>query len=53
MCKMWSSVYDGNLASLGEDNDIGKSKIYNCKKCKNVYDRDVKSAGCIYLKALK
>ncbi len=39
--------------NCGEDNDIGSSKIYECKKCKKKYDRDIKSAGCIYLKALK
>lgn len=34
-------------------NDIGSSKIYKCSNCNKTYDRDIKSAGCIYLKALQ
>ena len=34
-------------------NDIGQSKIYTCTNCNLTYDRDIKSAGCIYMKALK
>lgn len=37
----------------GTVNKIGSNKIYECGKCHRTYDRDVKSAGCIYLKALK
>lgn len=33
-------------------NDIGQSKIYTCTNCNLSYDRDIKSAGCIYMKAL-
>lgn len=38
--------------NCSEFNDIKDSKIYNCSRCHCVYDRDIKSAGCIYLKAL-
>jgi transposase len=33
-------------------NDIGTSREYKCSKCKKKYGRDIKAAGCIYLKAL-
>jgi len=39
--------------NCGKYNNIGSSKIFSCVKCKKEYDRDVKSAGCIYLKAIK
>ena len=39
--------------NCGKYNDIGSSKTYSCIECKKEYDRDVKSAGCIYLKAIK
>jgi IS605 OrfB family transposase len=38
--------------NCGKITEIGSSKVYTCKSCKLTYDRDVKSAGCIYLKSL-
>mgnify|MGYP003384196977 FL=1 len=34
-------------------NNIGSSKVYECSNCNKRYSRDIKSAGCIYLKSLK
>ena len=38
--------------NCGHVNDIGISREYECLKCKKKYGRDIKAAGCIYLKAL-
>ena len=38
--------------NCGHVNDIGISRKYKCLKCKQKYGRDIKAAGCIYLKAL-
>ena len=38
--------------NCGHVNDIGISREYECLNCKKKYGRDIKAAGCIYLKAL-
>jgi transposase len=38
--------------TCAKENNIGKNKIYKCKFCNETYDRDIKAAGLIYLKAL-
>lgn len=37
----------------GEVNDIGLLRDYKCTNCGIQHSRDIKSAGCIYLKSLK
>jgi IS605 OrfB family transposase len=39
-------------SSCGLQNDPGKSKIYNCKKCKKTFGRDTNAAKNILLKGL-
>ena len=34
------------------DKDLGSNKIYDCKKCKTIMDRDVNGARNIYIKAI-
>jgi len=34
-------------------NDVGLSRIYNCKNCGVSHGRDIKAGGCIYLKSLE
>jgi putative transposase len=33
--------------------DLGSAKVYNCKKCKAIIDRDVNGARNILLKEIK
>lgn len=39
--------------NCGEINDVGLSREYKCAGCGVQHKRDIKAAGCIYLKSLK
>ncbi len=39
--------------NCGKVNEIGLCREYKCECSNKIYDRDIKSAGCIYLKTLK
>ena len=60
-CKINNSIYNEvdeswtskMCSKCGSFNDVKSSKIYKCKECKIVIDRDANGARNIYLKSLK
>jgi transposase len=52
--KMINEKYTSKMCSnCGNYNEnLGTNKIYNCKNCKNIIDRDINGSRCIFFKGL-
>ena len=47
----YTSKMCSNCSNYKED--LGANKVYNCKNCKKIIDRDINAARNIYIKTLK
>jgi transposase len=46
----YTSKMCSNCGNYNEN--LGTNKIYNCKNCKNIIDRDINGSRCIFFKEL-